>query len=71
MVLKLIVNLRVHLVVGRNLDQCCSRVPTPAKIRLYSIASSAVGDDESSKTVSLPLGHLSMFLFSEARALKP
>jgi len=26
---------------------------TPAKIRLYSIASSAVGDDESSKTVSL------------------
>ena len=29
---------------------------TPAKIRLYSIASSAVGDDESSKTVSLLLG---------------
>jgi len=26
---------------------------TPAKIRLYSIASSAVGDDETSKTVSL------------------
>ena len=26
----------------------------PAKIRLYSIASSAVGDDQSSKTVSLP-----------------
>ena len=25
----------------------------PAKIRLYSIASSAVGDDQSSKTVSL------------------
>merc|ERR1719440_1321762 len=26
---------------------------TPAKVRLYSIASSAVGDDETSKTVSL------------------
>ncbi|CAE7605966.1 LFNR2, partial [Symbiodinium pilosum] len=26
---------------------------TPARIRLYSIASSAVGDDETSKTVSL------------------
>ena len=29
----------------------------PAKIRLYSIASSAVGDDQSSKTVSLRLCH--------------